>query len=96
MNGTYAGVYAYTPEVYPTSIRTTGCGVASSVGRIGAICAPIMVGYLFPIFGFAGVFGVTTAALFSGAMSVLVLGVKTKGRSLEEIATSELGKAVCP
>src|SRR5439155_16914658 len=31
MNGTYAGVYAYTAEVFPTSIRTTGAGLASAI-----------------------------------------------------------------
>ncbi|HEX7922205.1 MAG TPA: MFS transporter, partial [Bradyrhizobium sp.] len=32
MNGTYAGVYAYTAEVFPTAIRTTGAGLASAIG----------------------------------------------------------------
>ena len=34
MNGTYAEVYAYTAEVFPTAIRTTGAGLASAIGRI--------------------------------------------------------------
>jgi putative MFS transporter len=91
MNGTYAGVYAYTPEVYPTEVRATGCGIASSVGRIGAIAAPLLVGYLYPRAGFAGVFGTTTAVLLVGAIAVLVLGVPTRGRSLEAITASEFG-----
>jgi putative MFS transporter len=90
MNGTYAGVYAYTSEVFPTSIRTTGTGVASAVGRVGAIVSPTLVGYIFPVFGFGGVFGVTTVVLIAGAVTVLVMGVKTKGLSLEAIAVKEL------
>lgn len=90
MNGTYAGVYAYTSEVFPTAIRTTGVGVASAVGRIGAIVSPILVGYIFPAFGFGGVFGVTTAVLLAGAIAVLVMGIRTKGLSLEAIAVGEL------
>jgi putative MFS transporter len=86
MNGTYAGVYAYTAEVFPTANRTTGAGLASAIGRIGAIVAPILVGVLYPAFGFAGVFGVTTGALLLGALVVLLMGVPTRGRSLEEIA----------
>ena len=35
MNGTYAGLYAYTPEIFPTAVRATGMGTASSVGQIG-------------------------------------------------------------
>lgn len=90
MNGTYAGVYAYTPEVFPTDVRTTGVGLASSIGRLGAIAAPILVGYVYPIAGFAGVFGATTTVLLIGALAVVVMGVQTRGRSLEEIAAGQL------
>ena len=86
MNGTYAGVYAYTAEVFPTAVRTTGAGLASAIGRIGAIVSPILVGYLYPKFGFAGVFGTTTVVLLLGASVVVVMGVPTRGRSLEDIA----------
>lgn len=88
MNGTYAGVYAYTPEVYPTNLRATGTGAASSIGRIGAIIAPILVGWLYPILGFAGVFSATTVTLLVGAAAVLFLGVPTTNKSLEEIAAT--------
>jgi putative MFS transporter len=91
MNGVNAGEYAYTPEVFPTNVRATGMGTASAIGRIGAISSPILVGYIFPIGGFAGVFGMTTAVLAIGALSVLILGVPTKGLSLETIAERELG-----
>ena len=94
MNGTYAGVYAYTAEIFPTEIRTTGAGVASAIGRLSAIAAPILVGFVFPIWGFSGVFGITTIVLLTGALAVIFLGVATKGRSLEAIATEERVMAV--
>jgi putative MFS transporter len=90
VNGTYAGVYAYTAEVFPTAVRTTGAGLASAIGRIGAIISPILVGYLYPNFGFAGVFGITTGVLLVGAVAVVLMGVPTRGRSLEDIAASEI------
>ncbi|TKC78230.1 MFS transporter [Trinickia terrae] len=90
MNGTYAGVYAYTPEVFPTGVRTTGVGLASSIGRLGAIAAPILVGYVYPLLGFAGVFGATTTVLVIGALAVVLMGVPTRGRSLEDIAAQQL------
>jgi putative MFS transporter len=90
MNGTYAGVYAYTPEVFPTDVRATGAGMASSIGRLGAIAAPILVGYVYPLLGFAGVFGATTFVLLIGAAAVVVMGVPTRGRSLEDIAAAQL------
>src|SRR6202162_4618217 len=86
MNGTYAGVYAYTPEVFPTDVRATGVGLASSIGRLGAIAAPILVGYVYPLLGFPGVFGATTFVLLIGAAAVVLMGVQTRGRSLEDIA----------
>lgn len=91
MNGTYAGVYAYTAEVFPTAVRTTGAGTASAIGRTGAIVSPILVGYLYPHFGFGGVFGLTTAVLLAGALAVVTMGIPTRGRSLEEIAAEESG-----
>lgn len=90
MNGTYAGVYAYTPELFPTEVRATGMGTASSVGRIGAIVSPILVGWLYPNFGFAGVFGTTTVVLLIGATAVIFMGIQTRGRSLEDITAEEL------
>jgi MFS transporter, putative metabolite:H+ symporter len=95
MNGTYAGVYAYTPEIFPTQVRATGMGTASSIGRIGAIVSPVLVGWLYPIFGFAGVFSMTTIVLLVGAAAVMFLGINTRNRSLEEITAEEFahGKA---
>jgi len=94
MNGTYAGVYAYTPELFPTEIRATGTGTASAIGRIGAIVSPVLVGWLYPHFGFAGVFGTTTVVLLIGAVSVMVMGISTKNRSLEDITAEELAPGV--
>ncbi|PHM52778.1 MFS transporter [Xenorhabdus sp. KK7.4] len=61
--GAWGAIYAYTPEQYPTAIRATGAGMAASVGRIGGIIGPLMVGYLvamnasisliFSLFGFS-------------------------------------------
>jgi len=91
MNGVNAGEYAYTPEVFPTHLRATGMGTASAFGRVGAICSPMLVGYVYPIWGFAGVFGMTTVILAIGALAVLVLGVSTTGKTLEQITAEEYG-----
>ena len=93
MNGTYAGVYAYTPEIFPTEVRATGMGTASSIGRLGAIASPLLVGWLYPHFGFAGVFGTTTVVLLIGALAVMLMGVKTRNRPLEDITAEELAPA---
>lgn len=85
MNGTYAALYAYTPEVYPTRLRATGMGMASAVGRIGGIAAPIIIGVSQQALGFAGVFIMIMSVLAVTAVLVVVFGVSTKGRSLESL-----------
>ncbi|WP_423200640.1 Major facilitator superfamily (MFS) profile domain-containing protein (plasmid) [Cupriavidus sp. H19C3] len=42
--GTQIVVYAYAGQFYPMEIRATGIGVASGVGRVGAIAAPVIIG----------------------------------------------------
>jgi len=46
MNGCISGLYAINPTIYQTEIRSTGVGMAIGVGRIGAVVAPIMAGFL--------------------------------------------------
>lgn len=42
--GTQIVVYAYAGQYYPLSVRSTGIGVGSGVGRVGAISAPVILG----------------------------------------------------
>jgi putative MFS transporter len=93
MNGTYAGIYAYTPEVYPTAFRTTGMGVASSFGRLGGLSAPIIIGFTYARIGFGGVFSITTSVLLLGALTVGLLGIRTTGKTLEQITAEEFGQS---
>ncbi|GLC91319.1 MFS transporter [Cupriavidus sp. TA19] len=44
--GTQIVVYAYAGQYYPLSIRATGIGWASGVGRLGAISAPVILGFV--------------------------------------------------
>jgi MFS transporter, putative metabolite:H+ symporter len=91
MNGTYAGIYAYTPELYPTAFRATGMGTASAFGRLGGLSAPIVIGYAYPRIGLGGVFLITTIVLEIGALAVGLLGIATAGKSVEQITAEALG-----
>ncbi|GAB2224791.1 hypothetical protein Droror1_Dr00005568 [Drosera rotundifolia] len=81
-------VYIYCPEVYPTTVRTTGVGVASAVGRIGGMVCPLVAVSLVQ-----GCHRVTAISLFEAVvlvsgLSVLLLPLETKGRELKDnIAT---------
>ncbi|MGO4237201.1 MFS transporter [Pseudarthrobacter sp. YAF2] len=85
LNGTYAGVYAYTPELFPTWMRATGVGLASAVGRVGSILAPSIIGVFAATLGFGGVFTMTTVVLAVGVIGVVIFGTSTAGKSLEDI-----------
>ena len=84
--GMWSVLYAYTPELYPTRTRATGSGFASSIGRLGSLAGPYAIGVLLPVWGQTGVFTLGAASFVIAAISVLLLGVETKGRSLEEVS----------
>ncbi|MDQ0139764.1 MFS transporter [Cupriavidus necator] len=84
--GMWSVLYAYTPELYPTRSRATGSGFASSVGRIGSLAGPYLVGVLLPVAGQGGVFKLGALSFAVAAAVVLLLGVETRGKALEEVS----------
>ncbi|MCZ2260362.1 MFS transporter [Sporosarcina sp. G11-34] len=82
--GAWGALYAYSPEQYPTSIRATGSGMAASIGRVGGIFGPLLVGTLLTAgYGFGLIFGIFCVAIVIGVIAVLVLGTETKQLELE-------------
>lgn len=84
--GMWSVLYAYTPELYPTRSRATGSGFASSIGRIGSLAGPYLVGVLLPVTGQGGIFTLGAMSFAVAAATVLMLGVETRGRALEEVS----------
>jgi len=85
MFGLWSLIYTYAAEVFPTRIRSTGCGTTSSAGRLGALIAPTLFGVLLPSIGQSGLFAVGATVFVVGALVIIIFGVETKGRTLEEI-----------
>ncbi|RSK29012.1 MFS transporter [Bacillus sp. HMF5848] len=82
--GAWGGLYAYTPEQYPTSFRTTGSGTAASVGRIGGILGPLLVGYLAAgETSFSVIFSIFCVTILVGAAAVALLGTETRQQELQ-------------
>jgi putative MFS transporter len=92
--GTWGAVYAYGPELYPTEARGSGVGWAAAFGRLGAMAAPFAVGMIYQTYGkdagYTTVFGLLTAVFVVVALSVLILGVETKGKTLDELTRGKL------
>jgi MFS transporter, putative metabolite:H+ symporter len=81
--GAWGALYAYTPELYPTSIRGTGAGMAASFGRIGGILGPLFVGYLVNShITITTIFLIFCISIFVGVIAVWVLGKETKQQEL--------------
>lgn len=85
INGVAAVYYTYTAESYPTAIRATGMGAASAIGRVGAIAAPIGIGYLAAAgVSFSGTFLCLVGVLALAIVVVVLFGQRTAGTALRE------------
>lgn len=82
--GSFTTAYIYAPEIYPTSVRTTGVGVASSMGRIGGMISPLVaVGLVKGCHQTLAVLLFVGVALASG-IAVLLFPFETKGLQLAD------------
>ena len=82
--GAWGAMYAYTPEQYTTNIRATGAGMAASVGRIGGILGPLMVGLLVAnAVSVNVIFGLFSLSLALAILAILLLGKETKQTNLQ-------------
>ncbi|CAH9128494.1 unnamed protein product [Cuscuta epithymum] len=80
--GTFTIAVIYCPEIYPTSVRNTGAGVANSVGRIaGMICPMVAVQLVNGCEIKAAIFLFEVVAIVAG-VAVLLFPIETKGQEL--------------
>lgn len=76
--GAWGALYAYTPEQYPTEIRTTGAGMAAAFGRIGGILGPLAVGYFVTMkITLTLIFFFFALSILVGVCAVVILGKET-------------------
>jgi MFS transporter, putative metabolite:H+ symporter len=80
-------IACYVPELFPTEVRLRGSGIANAAGRAVNIVVPYAVAASFDSFGLYGVLGLITMALLLQIVVLLVAGIETKQRSLEDLAT---------
>jgi putative MFS transporter len=87
--GVYGSTGVYVGELHPTYIRATAVGWFFGIGRIGSFLVPTVVGLMiaygwgkYTLYMFALSFLIASVAL-------ILIGIETKGRVLEEITQAK-------
>jgi putative MFS transporter len=77
-------MYCYAPEVYPTLLRGTGFGWASTAGRVASGMVPVIFGaWLWPHLGLTNTFIAITALVVVANLWLARVGPETKDTVLE-------------
>lgn len=80
-------LYAYVSELYPTPVRASGFGWASSVSRVASGFVPLLFGtLLWPTFGLPMTFAIIGGAVVAAVVWMSVGAPETKGRELDTLA----------
>uniref|UniRef100_A0A2P2MZ64 Major facilitator superfamily (MFS) profile domain-containing protein n=1 Tax=Rhizophora mucronata TaxID=61149 RepID=A0A2P2MZ64_RHIMU len=88
ITGTFTIIYIYAPEIYPTSVRATGVGIGSAMGRIGGMVCPLVAVSLVQGCRQTAAIVLFVGVIFVAGIGVLLLPFETKGRELTESLAS--------
>ncbi|MFI5800844.1 MFS transporter [Streptomyces sp. NPDC051677] len=85
MQLTIPAMYAYVSELYPTLLRASGFGWASSFSRVLTGFAPLLFGsVLWPMLGLPLTFAALALAVVASVVWTAVAAPETKGRALDD------------
>jgi len=79
--GTWGALYAYTPELYPTTSRATGMGAAGAMARLGGLIAPSLMSYVVAQ-SLELTIGIFAGLLVVAAIAGLMINAETRQASL--------------
>jgi len=79
--GTWGALYAFTPELYPTSVRATGMGASGAAARLGGILAPSVLSFLF-VQSFSGTIALFAFFLVIATIAAFMIDIETKAQAL--------------
>ena len=88
----FSGFTIYFPELYPTRLRTTGCGFSYNAARILAAGAPFALGFLKKEWGWPQAASVVVCVYILGFIGTW-MAPETKGQPLPEDKDFELAAA---
>jgi MFS transporter, putative metabolite:H+ symporter len=83
-------MYAYVSELYPTPLRASGFGWASSSSRAVTGFAPLLFGsVLWPVLGLPLTFTLLGVLVLGAVLWMAVAAPETRGRELDHITGDE-------
>ncbi|HET6569114.1 MAG TPA: MFS transporter [Rhodothermales bacterium] len=82
---------AYTAEIFPTQVRSRGSGLAAGFSKAGGVLIIAMVTLAVAPPSIAGTALIGAVPMALAAVAVLVFGVETRKRHLEEITAEQMG-----
>ncbi len=80
--GTWGALYAFTPELYPTSLRGSGMGAAGAMARLGGLLAPSAVALVISQ-SFNTAVAMFAGLLLAAGIIALFINVETKQKALD-------------
>ncbi|HWQ74162.1 MAG TPA: MFS transporter [Syntrophomonas sp.] len=78
--------FSYIAESYPTKMRNTTTGIHNALGRFATSGFQLLIPILFVQYKFLGVYSTVAVLLLIPVAVVLIWGIRTGGKSLEEIS----------
>lgn len=78
--------FSYIAESYPTRMRNTAVGIHNGLGRFCTSFMQKQVPVIFAAGGFTAVYDTVAIMLLAPLLIVLIFGLRTGGKSLEEIS----------
>ncbi|EFX74666.1 hypothetical protein DAPPUDRAFT_199755 [Daphnia pulex] len=81
ISGVFQAAYVYTPEVYPTYLRSVGIGVCSGMARLGAMITPFVAQVLVQE-SLNVAIGLYGSVSLLAMVASLLLPIETKGRAM--------------
>ncbi len=79
------GLYTYTPELFPTEIRSSAMGLTYGVGRLANVFGPFIVSTIFMSAGYRSVFIYIGACWLAVSLVIGIFGINTTGKPLEAL-----------
>jgi len=78
-------LFSYTAESYPTKMRNTATGFHNGLARLSVSAVQPIIPIIHKAAGFSGVFSAVGALFFVPLIPLLLWGMRTGGKSLEDI-----------